>query len=109
MSERIRWILVPSVILLALGGVLLLFTYEIIAIDFPVLMEDQRAVEYLEGPHLGVPAEAIPVTQPTYLGGGGVPENPVAADSVSIQRGEVLFSLHCARCAMGRKPKEMDQ
>jgi mono/diheme cytochrome c family protein len=76
----------------------MLFTYEVIAIDFPVLMEDQRAVEYLDGPHLEAPAEAIPISQPTYLGGGGVPENPVAADSVSIQRGEVLFSLHCALC-----------
>jgi mono/diheme cytochrome c family protein len=97
MSRRIRWILVPGVVLAVLGGVLMLFTYEVIAIDFPVLMEDQRAVEYLDGPHLLAPEEAVAISRPAYLS-GGVPENPVPADPVSVQRGEVLFSLHCGLC-----------
>jgi mono/diheme cytochrome c family protein len=98
MSSRIRWILMPSVALAAVAGVLMLFTYEVIAIDFPVLMEDQRAVEYLDGPHLLAPEQAVAVSRPAYLAGAGTPENPVPADSVSVQRGEVLFSLHCALC-----------
>jgi mono/diheme cytochrome c family protein len=98
MSSRIRWVLVPSAVLAVAAGVLLLFTYEVIAVDFPVLMEDQKAVEYLDGPHRAAPDEAVAVSRPAYLSGGGAPENPVPADSVSVQRGEILFSLHCALC-----------
>jgi mono/diheme cytochrome c family protein len=96
MSPRVRWIAVPSVVLLALTGVLLLFTYEVIAIDFRVLMEDQQVVGYQDGPRLSAPAEAIPISYPSY--GIEMAENPVLADSISIRRGEILFSMHCALC-----------
>jgi mono/diheme cytochrome c family protein len=98
MNERIRWLLVPTVILLVAAGVLLLFTYEVIAVDFTVLMENQQSVEYHDGPHLAAPEGAVPVSQPAYLADGAAPANPVPADSVSIQRGQLLFSLHCALC-----------
>lgn len=96
MSPRVRWIVVPTFVLLILAGVLMLFTYEVIAIDFRVLMEDQQAVEYQDGPRLLAPAEALPISLPSY--GIGMASNPVPADSVSVQRGEILFSMHCALC-----------
>lgn len=98
MSKRIRWIVVPSALMAGLAVVLLLFTYEVIAIDFPVLMEDQKAVEYLEGPHLGAPEGAISISAPPYAGAVVTSDNPVPADLVSVQRGGTLFSMHCALC-----------
>jgi mono/diheme cytochrome c family protein len=80
------------------AGVLLLFTYEIIAVDFTVLMENQQSIDYQEPPRMTAPEAAVPFSQPAYLAGGPAPENPVPADSVSVQRGELLFSMHCALC-----------
>ena len=97
MNPRIRWILFLVGPLVLLAPVFLLFSYEVIAVDFPVLMEDQQAVEYHDGPHLLPPEEAIPISRPAYKD-GGIPENPVPSDALSMQRGEVLFSIHCALC-----------
>lgn len=98
MTKRIRWILIPSVLLLGLAGAFLLFAYEVIAVDFPVLMEDQKAVEDLDGPHLGAPDGAISISAGSAATGAGTAVNPVPADSVSVQRGGTLFSMHCALC-----------
>jgi mono/diheme cytochrome c family protein len=80
-----------------LAPAFLLISYEVIAVDFTVLMENQPAIEYHDGPHLLPPDEAVPVSRPAYKD-IGVPENPVPADAVSVQRGGTLFSIHCALC-----------
>lgn len=97
MNPRIRWLLIPLIALFLAAPVFLLFSYEVIAVDFTVLMENQPAAEYHDGPHLLPPDEAIPVSRPLYKD-DTVPENPVATDAVSVQRGGTLFSLHCALC-----------
>ncbi len=97
MNPRVRWLLILGAAVTVLAAVPLLFTYEVIAVDFPVLMEDSPAVEYHDGPHLLPPDKAIPISRPAYRD-GGQPENPVPGDTISVQRGELLFSLHCAAC-----------
>lgn len=97
MNPRVRWILIPVAALTAAAVVFLLFSYEVIAVDFTVLMENQPAVEYHDGPHQAAPEEAVPISRPAYKD-AGQPENPVPADLVSVGRGEVLFSLHCSAC-----------
>lgn len=98
MNPRVRWIVVLGVVAAVAATIPLIFTFELIPIDFPVLMEDQPAVEYHDGPHLLPPEDAIPISRPAYKDAGGPPENPVPADLVSVERGEILFSIHCAAC-----------
>lgn len=75
----------------------LLLTYEIIKIEFPTDMAFSPAINYQEGPRLLPPERSVPVTGKVMVL-DTLPVNPVPADEVSIQRGEILFSLHCALC-----------
>ncbi len=75
----------------------LVFTYDIIKINWPSNMEDQIAVEYQQGPRKAAPAEAIRFDGPSEPK-AGVPENPVPADQVSLERGRILFDRNCALC-----------
>jgi len=73
-------------------------TYEVIKVDFPSLMEDQPSITYQEGPRR-VPAEgAVPFFGPPALGAEQAPLNPVPADPVSLQRGAILYQMHCSVC-----------
>jgi mono/diheme cytochrome c family protein len=83
------------VVALLLVGLLL--TYQIIWLPFPSDMTDSPAVGYQEGIRKKLPADSVP------LHGEGVipdefPTNPVAADQVSLQRGGILYDIHCALC-----------
>jgi len=98
MNPRLKWVVVLGAAAAVAAAIPLLFTYEIIPIDFPVLMEDQAAVEYHDGPHVLPPKDAIPISRPAYKDVSGAPDNPVPVDQVSLQRGELLFSLHCSAC-----------
>ena len=81
----------------ALTGVMLLFTYDIIKIDWVSFMEIQPAYGSQEDP-LPVPAQSIPVEGAAYLPGMGEPINPVPADETSTARGAELFAINCAMC-----------
>jgi len=80
-----------------LAGVLLLFTYDIIKIDWVSFMEIQPSYGPMDDP-LPVPARSIPVEGPTYVPGLGAPENPVPADEASIARGAELYAINCKMC-----------
>ncbi len=95
MIRRIVITLVILTVPLVLG---LLATYEVIKIDFPSFMEDQTSVMLQEGPRRLLPDEAVPFFGPVAGGEGQVPVNPVPADAVSLQRGAVLYNMHCALC-----------
>ncbi len=91
--------------LLLLGGgllvaacLLLMVTYEVIGVDFVSFMEDQPSVDYQEPPRRLPPEEAVPLSRPAYLDMPSDLTNPVPADAVSLQRGELLFSFHCMVC-----------
>jgi len=75
----------------------LLFTFEVIKIRFPTDMARQVSLSYEEGPRRLPPEGAVPVQ-----GLSGIPEefpvNPVPADEVSIQRGRILYDMHCQLC-----------
>ncbi|NPA27044.1 MAG: cytochrome c [Chloroflexi bacterium] len=86
------------VILTLLGApaiVGLLFTYEIIKVDWISMMEDQPSFRPMEDP-LPIPAESVPFMADyvQYV----PPVNPVPADEVSLERGKVLYDIHCAVC-----------
>lgn len=78
-------------------SVLLLFTYDVIKVEWPSFMEIQPAYRQMENP-LPVPARSIPVEGPIVVPGMGVPENPVEADEASLARGAELYALHCKMC-----------
>ncbi len=81
----------------AIAGFVLLFTYDIIKIDWISMMEIQPSYKPMEQP-LPVPAESIPVEGAAYTLAGGVPPNPVSADAISISRGSELYQINCVPC-----------
>jgi len=94
----IRRIVITLVILtvpLVLG---LLVTYEVVKIDFPSFMEDQPSIVYQEGPRRLPPQGAVSFFGPAARSEEEAPANPVPADAVSLQRGAILYQLHCAVC-----------
>lgn len=78
-------------------GVILLFTYDIIKIEWPSFMEIQPSYRQMEHP-LPVPQSSIPIEGPISIPGMGAPENPVPGDEASIVRGGELYALHCQMC-----------
>jgi len=93
-----RRIAITLIVLLVAVGVLLLFTYEIIAIDWLSFMEDQPSIRYQEGPRRLSPEEAVSAYRAPAHDSPATLSNPVPADDVSLQRGEILFGLHCGVC-----------
>jgi mono/diheme cytochrome c family protein len=78
-------------------GVLMLFSYDIIKLDWISMMEIQPSYKPMENP-LPVPAASIPIDGAVYPPGGGAPVNLVKADDVSIQRGAELYRVNCVPC-----------
>lgn len=81
---------------LVLFGITLIFTYDIIKIDWPSFMEIQPSFKPMEDP-LPVPTASIPIEGPIAIP-NQVPVNPVAADEASITRGRELFMINCEMC-----------
>jgi mono/diheme cytochrome c family protein len=75
----------------------LIFTYDIIKINWASNMKFQISVDYQDGPRKWTPNDAIQVAGPSGPA-GGIPENPVPADPVSLDRGRQLFDRNCALC-----------
>lgn len=75
----------------------LLFTFEVIKIPFLTNMADQPSVGYQEGPRKLPPAGAIPVQGLSVIP-EEFPVKPIPADEVSLQRGAILYSIHCQIC-----------
>ena len=100
MRVSLTWIkrLVALVaVVFVLFGTLMLFTYDVIKIDWISFMEIQPSYRPMEAP-LPVPARSVPVEGPAFVAGMGAPLNPVAADPVSIERGRLLYSINCSHC-----------
>ncbi len=83
--------------LAVLFGVILLFTYDVIKIEWISFMEIQPSYRPMENP-LPVPERSIPIEGPIAIPGMGAPENPVEADEASITRGAELYAIHCKMC-----------
>jgi mono/diheme cytochrome c family protein len=97
MSPRLRrgLIIIGLVLIPFIIGTLC--TFEIIKIPFLTDMAIQPSIGYQEGPR------KLPAPQSVSVEGLSVipeefPVNPVPADDVSQQRGEILYELHCNVC-----------
>ncbi|GAB4505579.1 MAG: hypothetical protein Fur0043_25750 [Anaerolineales bacterium] len=80
-----------------LFGGLMLFTYDVIKIDWIGFMEIQPSYDAQEKP-LPVPLRSIPLDGPASIPNMGAPVNPVPADAVSLERGRTLYAINCAMC-----------
>ncbi len=94
MIKRVVFILV---VVGSLFGLLLLFSYEIIKVDWISFMEIQPAYRPMDNP-LPVAVDSIPVEGAAYIPGAGAPANPVSVDETSISNGSELYSINCAQC-----------
>lgn len=94
MIKKLFIVLAVLVAPLAIG---LLFTYDIIKIDWVSFMEIQSSYRPMEDP-LPLPARSVPVQGAAYLPELGVPVNPVPAESESITNGKELYDTACALC-----------
>lgn len=99
-----KQLIIVFAVLGVLGGGLMLFSYDIIKIDWMVFMELQPSYGTQEydmvtkaGPR-PVPALSIPVEGAAYIPGNGAPTNPVPADETSLARGRQLFKTNCVMC-----------
>lgn len=80
-----------------LFGITMIFTYDIIKIQWPGMMGISPARKQMYNP-LPVPAQSIPIEGPAYIPNLGAPANPVQADETSLARGQELFSINCTPC-----------
>ena len=92
--KQLFWVFV---VLGVLSAVILIFTYDIIKIEWISFMEIQPSYRPMEDP-LPPPERSIPVEGAIAIPGMPPPENPVEADEASITRGAELYALHCAMC-----------
>lgn len=97
MSERTRRGLIFIGLVLLPFVIGLLITYQIITVAFPTDMQFQPSIDYQEGPRLLPPTGAVSTMGQTLVI-DALPNNPVPIDEVSLQRGEILYSIHCALC-----------
>jgi mono/diheme cytochrome c family protein len=75
----------------------LLFTYDIVKIEWISMMEIQPSFQAQEDP-LPMPPRSVPIEGATIIEGLGAPENPVEADELSLERGQLLYEPHCGLC-----------
>jgi len=101
MSTSLSVIIKRLAMVLAAAGILfgitLIFSYDVIKIDWPSFMEIQPSYRQMENP-LPPPERSIPVEGAIAIPGMGAPENPVTADAASIARGGELFAINCKMC-----------
>jgi mono/diheme cytochrome c family protein len=94
MIKRLIYLLIVA----AAGlGLVMLFTYDIIKIDWISFMEIQPSFKPMEHP-LPVAVDSIPIEGAAYTLAMGVPVNPVSVDDISIQRGAELYRIDCVFC-----------
>lgn len=92
--KQLFWVFITLGVLF---GVMMIFTYDIIKIDWPSFMEIQPSFRPMEDP-LQPPSRSIPIEGAVSIPGMGAPENPTAADESSVARGAELFAVHCSQC-----------
>ncbi|MFH1185348.1 MAG: cytochrome c [Chloroflexota bacterium] len=92
--KRLAPVLAAGALVLA---ALMIFSYDVIKIDWVSFMEVQPSFRQMEAP-LPVPERSIPVEGPVSIPNMGAPGNPVEADATSIARGTELYGINCAPC-----------
>jgi len=92
--KRLIIVLVLVITPLVLG---LLFTYDIIKIDWISFMEIQPSYNPQEDP-LPVPERSVPIQGDYNNPALGAPVNPVPATENSLARGKYFYETDCALC-----------
>ena len=92
--KRLALVTIAAVVVM---GIMMLFTYDIIKIDYLSFMEIQPSFRPMEHPR-PVPERSIPVEGAISIPNMGAPVNPVEADETSIARGAELFGINCVPC-----------
>ena len=96
-SDLFKRISLLAAVALLLFGFVLLFSYDLIKINWNSFMKIQPAFQPMYNP-LPVPADSIPIDGPAYIIAEGAPANPVPVDQASIARGSELFHVICITC-----------
>ena len=78
-------------------GVVLLFSFDIIKLEWISFMEIQPAYRPMENP-LPPPEHSVPIEGAFFIPNIGVVDNPTEADEASLTRGAELFVIHCRMC-----------
>jgi len=78
-------------------GVLMIFSYDIIKIDWVSFMEIQPSYRPMEAPQ-PLPERSVPIEGAVSIPNMGAPANPVEADETSMARGAELFTINCVPC-----------
>ena len=94
MIKRLLTLLGVAVVI---GGIILLFTYNVIDIKWITFMQIQPSYKPMENP-VSAPPRSIPVEGAAYIPGMGAPVNPVPPDANSIALGTALFKVNCLIC-----------
>ena len=97
MNSRLRRGLIIIAVILTPFIIGLLFTYEILKIPFTTDMQNQISINYQESPRRLPPEGAVPVQGLAFIP-EEFPVNPIPADEVSLQRGKILYEIHCRIC-----------
>jgi mono/diheme cytochrome c family protein len=92
--KQLFWVFTVLGLLLA---VTLLFTFDIIKIEWIGFMEIQPSYRPMDDP-LPPPGRSIPIEGSIAIPGMGAPENPTTADEASITRGKELYVINCQMC-----------
>lgn len=92
--KQLFWVFLTLGILF---GILELFMFDIIKIDWVSFMEIQPSYRPMEDP-LPPPSQSVPVEGAIVIPGMGAPENPTLADENSLARGAELFAINCQMC-----------
>ena len=93
----IKRVLILLVVVGGLAAVLMLFSYDIIKVDWISFMEIQPSYKPMDNP-LPVADQSIPVDGAAYIPGMGAPANPVPVDETSVSNGAELFTINCVQC-----------
>ncbi len=88
---------VVFLVVAVLGGIVEIFAYDVIKINWVSFMKISPAHQPMEDP-LPVPSASIPIEGPVSIPNMGPPTNPVPADAASIARGSELFHINCSQC-----------
>ena len=92
--KRLFFVFVVAGVLLAIT---LIFTYDVIKVDWPSFMEIQPSYKQMRNP-LPPPDRSIPIEGAIFIPSQGLPQNPIPADAASIARGKELYGINCQMC-----------
>jgi mono/diheme cytochrome c family protein len=94
----LRQLVVVFAVLAVLGGIVLLFSYDVIKLDWISFMEIQPSYRPMEDPR-PVPVRSIPIEGAVYIPNSQtLPANPIKANDASLTRGKELFTINCQLC-----------